>query len=365
MKSIPLNLILAGSLILGGCSGGPQPRPARLAPARQTPCIFLKLPDYCPTPDGMAIAPDGSLVVACPNFKKPSQPGCLIKVDAHRVVQKWVDIPVLEKTGRACPMGIEFGPDGDIYVCDNQGWSGSKEGKNEGRILRLKIRDGKVEKMTVVAYGMEHPNGIRLRNGKLYVTQSLMTRVKDPSGLLVSGVYCFPATGEKIHVTNTRIDPNLITTLLTHNRKCQYGADGIVFDRAGNLYVGNFGDGSLHKITFDHDGNVLTNQVWARDPKELRTTDGMCIDSKGNIYVADFSENAVAAVTPAGRIIRMAQSPDCDGSDGGLAQPGEPIVWKGQLVVTCFDLVTGPDKVNKKHDSPYTISQLHLYGKDR
>jgi len=80
----------------------------------------------------------------------------------------------------------------------------------------------------------------------------------------------------------------------------------------------------------------------------------------GNIYVADFSENAVAVVTPAAKVSRIAQSPDCDGSRGGLDQPGEPIVWNGKLILTCFDKVTGPDKVNTAHDKPYTISMLDL-----
>lgn len=92
----------------------------------------------------------------------------------------------------------------------------------------------------------------------------------------------------------------------------------------------------------------------------MRTTDGMCIDDKGNIWVADFSANAVARIDKDGKIQRIAQSPDCDGSDGGLDQPGEPIVWNGQVIVSCFDLVTGPDKVNTKHDKPFTLAKLSL-----
>ena len=97
---------------------------------------------------------------------------------------------------------------------------------------------------------------------------------------------------------------------------------------------------------------MVSNDVWAQDTTQLRTTDGMCIDDKGNIWVADFSANAVARIDKDGKIQRIAQSPDCDGSDGGLDQPGEPIVWNGQVIVSCFDLVTGPDKVNTGHDKP-------------
>jgi len=210
----------------------------------------------------------------------------------------------------------------------------------------------------VVVSGMEHPNGVRVKDGHIYVTQSMLPNVKDPSGLLVSAVYRFPLDGENIKVSNTLADKHLITSMLTLNKDCQYGADGLVFDKEGNLFVGNFGDGALHKITFDAKGLVTGNTVWAKNPKEMRTTDGICIDERGNIYVADFSENAVAVVTPDSKVYRIAQSPDCDGSKGGLDQPGEPIVWNGKLILTCFDKVTGPDKVNSGHDKPYTLAEL-------
>ena len=57
---------------------------------------------------------------------------------------------------------------------------------------------------------------------------------------------------------------------------------------------------------------------------------------------------------------RYAQSEDCDGLDGGLDQPGEPIIWQGKLIASCFDLVTGPGKVNTVHEMPATMSQLEL-----
>ena len=113
----------------------------------------------------------------------------------------------------------------------------------------------------------------------------------------------------------------------------------------------------LSCLVFTLSGPVTRSK---QDTTQLRTTDGMCIDDKGNIWVADFSANAVARVDKDGKIQRIAQSPDCDGSDGGLDQPGEPIVWNGQVIVSCFDLVTGPDKVNTKHDKPFTLAKLSL-----
>jgi hypothetical protein len=324
----------------------------------QTPKLFALLPEYVSTPDGMAIAHDDNLVLACPNYANPTQPGCLLKIDESRSIRKWVDVPVLKETGLACPMGIAFGPDSDIYICDNQGWSGAPELQFLGRILRLRIEEDKVVKTTVVAEGMEHPNGIRILGNYMYVTQSMLSKVKDPTELLVSCVYKFALDDENIRVTNTLLDKNILTTFITQNKDCQYGADGIEFDGEGNLYVGNFGDGAVHKITFTSDGKVSENKVWAKDSSQLQTTDGMIMDKEGNLFIADFSANAVAKVTPDGKVVRIAQSPDSDGFKGELDQPGEPIIWKDKLILSCFDLVTGPDKVNTKHEIPATLSEL-------
>lgn len=325
----------------------------------QTPELFALLPEYVSTPDGMAIDPEGNLILACPNYADPSMPGCLLKITKDRTITKWVDVPVHPETGCARPMGIAFGHDGDLYVCDNQGWSGKQELLEKGRMLRLRIRDNQVIKTTVVAYNMEHPNGIRVQGDYLYVTQSLMPRVKDPSGKLTSCVYRFHLDDEGIRVQNTLDDPNILTTFLTHNPECQYGADGIELDGESNLYVGNFGDGAVHKITFHPDGTVKENAVWAKDPKQLQTTDGMTTDANGNIYVADFSANAIAKIDKTGKVTRIAQNGDTDGFNGELDEPGEPCFWNGMLVISCFDLVTGPDKVNTAHEMPATLSLLY------
>jgi len=366
---------IAALAMATGCGGG-----------LTTPRLLAALPDYCPTPDGMAIDGEGNVVVACPNYgsyaegaSTPSQPACFIKIDKNNRVTKWFDCPMLAETGRACPMGIAFGPDGDLYVCDNQNWptgNGENGEINQGRILRLRVRGGKVAKTTVVAGGISHPNGVRVHDGQLYVTVSMLPKVKDADGLLLSAVYRFKLDDRNVRVTNTRADKNLLVALKTRNPDCQYGADGVVFDSKGNLYVGNFGDGALHKITFDATGRVTGQSVFARtdfntpmtDPDfpakmvaaKMRTTDGICIDEADNIYVADFSNNAVAKVDPAGVITVLAQNGDTDGADGGLDQPGEPIVRGRELIVTSFDKVTGKDKVNTKHDKPYTISIIDL-----
>jgi sugar lactone lactonase YvrE len=230
----------------------------------------------------------------------------------------------------------------------------------KGRILRLKVEDNIITRYSVVADGLEHPNGIRIWGDHMYVTQSLLSKVKDSSGKLVSCVYSFKLDDKNIQITNTLEDKNILCTFITQNPDDQYGADGIVFDKEGRLYVGNFGDGAVNRITLDDQGNVLENIIWAQNPAQLQTTDGMIFDDKGNLYIADFSANAIAKVTPDGKVTRIAQSPDTDGFNGELDQPAEPCVWEGKLIISCFDLGTGPNKVNTAHEMPATMAQLEL-----
>ena len=322
--------------------------------------LFAVLPDYVATPDGMTIDKDGNLILACPNYADQTLPGCILKIDKNKNITKWFDVPVHEKTGLASPMGIAFGPDGDLYICDNQGWPGRPELIRKGRILRVRLDGDKIVKTTVVAKNMEHPNGMRIRDGYVYVTQSTLELVKHPSGKLVSCVYRFRLDDENIDITNTLDDKNILTTFITHNPDDQYGVDGIEFDREGNLLVGNFGDGAVYKVTFNEDMSVKSNEIWAQDKENLESTDGMIMDDEGNLYIADFCVNAIVKILPDGTVTKLAQNGDTDGLDGGLDQPGEPIIWNGKLIVSCFDCVTNDIVVNTAHEAPATLAEIEL-----
>jgi len=327
----------------------------------QEPKLLCLLPEeYISTPDGMEVDKEGNLILACPNFADMSKPSCICKIDTAGNVRKWFDVPRSEKTGEARAMGLAFGPDRDLYIVDNQGWGNDPRLAFEGRILRVRMNGDTVEKVTVLATGMEHPNGIRVHGGYVYVTQSLLTKVQTKSGNLLSCVYRFRLDDENIQITNTLADENILLTYETYNPDDQYGLDGIVFDQAGNMYLGNFGDGEVFKVSFHPDGSVKENVSFAKDPKNLRSTDGMTIDEHGNIYVADFVVNAIAKIDPKGKVTRIAQSPDTDGLKGELDQPGEPCVWNGKIAVSCFDCVIGDEKVNTAHELPATMSLLEI-----
>ena len=329
----------------------------------QTSKLFTLLPEeWVSTPDGMTIDKHGNLILSCPNFANMDQRSCVLKITPDKQITKWFDVPLNPATNEARTMGLEFGPDGDLYMVDNPGWTGRPDLIRTGRILRIRVNDeGEIEYCKVVADGMEHPNGLRIKGDCIYVTQSTLELVKTESGKLMSCVYCFHLDDENIHCTNTLADENILCTFITENPKCQYGVDGIVFDREGRLIIGNFGDGSVWRLYLSEKGDkMIDKELWCCDPENLLTTDGMTIDEHGNIYVADFSANAIGKISPDGKITRIAQSPDCTGWEGGLDEPGEPCVWNGKIVISCFDLVVDDQKVNTAHEIPATMAMLEI-----
>ncbi|MDO5553438.1 MAG: phage head-tail adapter protein [Planctomycetia bacterium] len=352
---------------------------------------FLVLPEYVATPDGMAVCQEtGDLIVACPNFGDDSKPACILRINKNGQVRKWFEVPVSEETGKAYPMGIDFAPDGALFICDNQNWptgNGEKGEVNQGRLIRVVLEGDKIVACDTIVSGIPHPNGVKVRDGYAYITVSCLPQCEQASGLLASGVYRFPLEARNVEFSQKADDPNLFVLLETENKDCQYGADGLCFDDEGNLYIGNFGDGTLLKATPNGNGGAAV-EVYAKcesipplmdaDGKPdagflakatqipMRTTDGICRDAvTGDIYVADFSNNAIAKVSGKDcKIAFIAKSGDSNGLNGELNQPGEPCFWNGHLAVTCFDMVDGPDKVNTSHDSKATIVFLPLETRD-
>jgi sugar lactone lactonase YvrE len=259
--------------------------------------LFCALPEYISTPDSMAIDRHGNLVLSCPNFAEEKSSGCVVKINKEGKVTKWFDVPVHPETGVARNMGIAFDDDWNVYLCDNQGWSEKPELLFKGRLLKITVDDnGEISKTVVVAKNMEHPNGIRVKDGCMYVTNSYMHPVKRPDGKLTSGVYRCGLDEENVDIKNDLTDKNLFASFVTENPACQYGVDGIVFDSKGDLYIGNFGDGEVWRLTFNRDGSLKSQTSFAKDPAQLQTTDGMIFDGEGNLYIADFSANAIGKV---------------------------------------------------------------------
>jgi len=330
----------------------PQPKP--LAKAE----LLLELPDECNTPDGMCLLPDGNIILACPNLNDPSKPAVLAKITPDNKLEHFYDCPLHPDTGKAYPFGLCVDAEGNnLYMADLQWFADPKNPNYKSRVLRIPLEDGKPGQAVTLVEGMVVANAVIIKDGYIYVSDTSMVPGSDP---LISGVFRVKLDEEGLQLKKPLIDdPHLIGTIKTHNLKVGFGADGLTFDSKGNLYIGNYADGTLHKIAFDEEGNPGEPEIFAR-VEFMRCCDGIFCDKKTDkIYVADSLANAVQVVSPDGSVQTLAVDPDNDGSDGRLDQPCEVLLRGNELIVSNMDfpVATG---VNTKVDKPYTMSVIRL-----
>ncbi len=315
--------------------------------------LLVELPDYCNTPDAMAVYPDGSFLLSVPNYNDPSPGAFIMKISAENEVSKFFVCPPHPDTGVAGPMGLCIAPSGDIYYADNQF---SEATPQHSRVMRIVMKDGEPQEAVTVVSGMNVANAVAIRGDHIYVSETILVPGSDP---LISGIFRFKIGVEGINLqTPLENDPHLIGKITSY-MPFGYGADGLCFDDDGNLYCGNFSDGTIHKLTFDAEGNVTSNTVWVKDEK-MKCADGLFFDAKDQrIIVADMIQNAIQFVYLDGRVETLAMNGDTDGADGGIDQPAEAVRRGDEVIISNMDWPF-PGIVNTTWDKPYTLSVVKL-----
>ena len=316
----------------------------------------IALPDTCNTPDAMAVLADGSLILSVPNFTDPTSPGLLMKVTPADEVTRFCQLPPHPITGRVYPMGVRQAPSGALYVADCQVM---EQPSGHSRLLRVRLAHGEPAGVETVVENLDVANGVAIRNGYVYVTDSAVGKADD--GAVLSAVYRFRLDERQVKITPGGHDPHLIATLKTYSKAIPVGADGIDFDEGGNLYVANCGDATIEKLVLNEAGQVTSQQVLARAPF-MKSADGIFYDrGTRRIYVADILANAIQAVSLDGAVTTVAENADSDGANGLLDAPSEAVVRGHELVAANFDRVF-PGAVNTKPDKPYTLAVIRLEG---
>ncbi len=361
--------ILMSAMVLPGHAAGGTPR------------LLVELPPPCNTPDGCTLSRAGDLILSVPNFNNKAlmqagvidkeAPATMLCIDKENKVSTWYDFKGKDlhpETGKVGPMGCAFGPDGHLYLADNQFFF---NGANKSRLLRVRCENGKPVGCEVVVEGFIVANAVVWHGDRVFVSETILAPIpKETPGMgkapLYSGTYGFHIDEFKngpVKLSAWRADKpdaHLIATYASSGR-VGFGADGLTVDGAGNLYCGIFEDGVVYKTSFDGTGKVLTTRVFASD-HQMACCDGIFWNKADNrIYVADMLNNAVQAVDMSGKVSTLHKNGDTTGADGLLDQPCEVHVRGDELIVVNMDMPWESDLLaNKKIDKPYTVSVIKL-----
>jgi gluconolactonase len=222
-------------------------------------------------PEGPVVMADGSVI--------------LVEIHAKRVTRCWDDgrkETVAEPGGG--PNGAAVGPDGALYVCNSGGMGHDGSPTEVGRIERIDIGTGKVERIYESCDGKElgAPNDLMFDvDGNIWFTDLGET---DLGAKHFGGLYCARPDGSAI----TRIFGSAIS----------YNGVGISPDM---------------KTVYTAD--TYTARVWAFDrkieaqsPRWLATApgpvmlDSLAMSAAGNVCVATLMPGAITTVTPSGEV---------------------------------------------------------------
>ena len=88
-------------------------------------------------------------------------------------------------------------------------------------------------------------------------------------------------------------------------------------DAAGNLYIGDFTDGLVYRIT---PAGKVTSWGGAAGAGPFQSPSGLAVDATGNIFVADIDGGAVHRIAPDGKITTVASATGT-ASDGLISGP--------------------------------------------
>jgi len=378
-------LLLGGTLLAAGCQSGTTTEttvatdatataptdtmsmaadtmgvPAGTIPTVGNPQLLFTLPDEHNTPDGLALSPDGRILLSVPNLANNSYPASIQEITGTTYKPYLTSLPVEPTTKKAAPMDLAFGPDGNLYYAENQ-YENSK--KYVSRLMRVRVNNGKPGQIETAVDSFRLANGVVWKGNKLYVTDSQWDLPGNDKGSAVMVFTLDELNKGLIHLKPKTKDPHVLAMFTTNVNETgvDNGADGIDYDSQGNLYTGSFGDGSFYKMTLKPDGSLSKQESLPLTGEKITCIDGLIIDrATDKAYVTGARQNAIFVINlKDNSVTTLAQNPDTDGTGGKIDQPAEVLLKGKRLYISNYD---NPVKhfVNTKSDAPHTESYIDL-----
>ncbi len=152
-----------------------------------------------------------------------------------------------------------------------------------------------------------------------------------------------------------------------------FGANGLAFNAAGTaLYIANTADDRILKLNLDAAGDPTTLVTFA---ESINGADGILFDAQGRLWVAANQADEVVALNANGRVVDRRGSFEGIGPDGaprGLIFPASIVLSRGNIYVTnaalaltpTFSPLPGPGVGDEPEEdvTKFTLSRIPLEG---
>jgi sugar lactone lactonase YvrE len=291
------------------------------------------------------------------------------------------------------PSGIARGADGSFFVAD----------ANQGGVI-WKLTEADMNPSTPFVSGVPGTNGVAFdRDGNLWTGdgttgQGRVWRI-TPAGQVTEVFRVQPMRNSTALGGNLQGDgvgrqartfppgtltitvaPSLSPTSVTPAGGQDLVANGVAFNRRGDLFVADTARGAIWIVKFDVDGNATSRvgcdttftantlcleNIFVAHPL-LEGTDGIALDSAGNIWNAANERNAIVLVTKQREVVEVFRNPpnasglrnSADSPEGNqhiVEFPASPFISGRRLCVANSD-------GNRRDNSPNTAGEINSGG---
>ncbi|MHB8519956.1 MAG: NHL domain-containing protein [Limisphaerales bacterium] len=254
------------------------------------------------------------------------------------------------------PCGVAVDSSGNVYVADTDNHTIRKIvpiGTNwmVATLAGAPGSNGSVDGMGSAAR-FEHPRGLAVdRAGNLYVADAANNTIRK---VTPAGVVTTLAGFRNIGTNGYPIGESKDGT----GSAARFSSPlGVAVDRVGNVYVADWSNHLLRKVT---PAGVVTTLAGAPEVEVFSSADGtgdaarfgypqgVAVDNAGNVYVADTSNHTIRKVTAAGVVTTLGGMADRSGSADGIGSAARFAQPRGLAVDRAGNLYVSDNQTIRK-----------------